>query len=593
MPLTRRRFIGSAALGAGATAGAAEGARPNILWIIAEDFSPDLGCYGNRLVRTPNLDGLAAEGVRFTNAFTTAPVCSASRSAIATGMYQTSIGAHQHRSHRHDGYGLPDGVPLFTHLFRRAGYHTSNVTTPAPGVRGAGKTDFNFQVDQPFDGTDWSGRGAGQPFYAQINFPETHRAFARCPAYPVSPASVVLPPYYPDHPAIREDFALYLDSAQNLDIKVGKVLQRLKREGLYESTIVFFFGDHGRPMPRGKQFLYDEGIRVPVIVRIPERFRPDGWRPGGVQPGMISAIDLTATSPRLAGIDLPARMEAQAFIGPGARFRDHIVAARDRCDETVDRIRCVRNARYKYIRNFHPERAWTQPNNYKDVSYPTLRVMRDLSGKGLLTPEQARFMAARRPQEELYDLERDPHELHNLAESPAHQGDLAGLRARLEKWIRDTGDRGAMVEDPRWVEDYRYTTQVDGWCSVPSTRLSRAEGGLRVECAGKTNGMLRSCVAKGGKLRLEWRSRSRGARPRSVFWGTLDRMVNRPAPDRQVALPADTGDQWKEHSIVFQVKGSLGVIGFDMGPGEGALDFEWIRLKREGAELIAEWRFRS
>ncbi|MEB2363886.1 MAG: sulfatase-like hydrolase/transferase, partial [Bryobacterales bacterium] len=217
--MKRRSFLQAAAVSSYSMVAAA--ARPNILWIIGEDFSPDLGCYGNSLVHTPQLDRLASEGVRFSHAFVTAPVCSASRSAIATGMYQTSIGAHHHRSHRTDGYRLPAPVQVFTEYFREAGYHTSNVITAATGLRGTGKTDFNFHADRVFDGTDWQQRKPGQPFYAQVNFPETHRAFRPSPERPINRAKSIPPPYYPDHPAAREEWAMYLETAQNLDAKAG------------------------------------------------------------------------------------------------------------------------------------------------------------------------------------------------------------------------------------------------------------------------------------------------------------------------------------------------------------------------------------
>lgn len=321
---TRRSFLkasAAASLGTFLPGCRRETARPNILWIISEDFSPDLGCYGNPLVHTPNLDRLASEGVRFTRAFVTGPVCSASRSAIATGMYQTSIGAHNHRSHRDDNYRLPEGIHVFTHYLRQAGYHTSNVLTAAPDVRGTGKNDFNFNVDNPFDGTDWNQRKPGQPFYAQINFSETHRAFKRFPDRPIDPAKVQLPPYYPDHPAVRLDWALYLDTAQHLDVKVGKVLQRLRDEGLEEDTIIIFFSDHGRPMPRGKQFLYEGGIHIPLIVKIPEKYRPQGYKPGTVNDQLVSAIDITATTLALAGVDIPSHMQGLPFYGASAAPR--------------------------------------------------------------------------------------------------------------------------------------------------------------------------------------------------------------------------------------------------------------------------------
>jgi len=417
--------------------------RPNVLWLTAEDFCPDLGCYGNREVRSPNIDHLADEGIRFTNAFTTCPVCSPSRSAFMTGMYQTSIDAHNHRSHRDDSYRLPDGVRVIADWFRQAGYFTANVKSAAPGVTGTGKTDFNFSPSEPvFDGTDWNQRKAGQPFFAQINFPETHRVFKRNEKNPTDPSKLTLPPQYPDHPVTRADWAAYYDSVGFLDEKVGLVLKRLADEGLLDETIIFFFGDNGRPHFRGKQWLYDEGIHVPLIVRL-----PGGRQAGKVNDQLVSAIDFGATSLALAGIPIPAKMQGQAFLGPNARRRDYIVAARDRCDETVDRIRCVRTPQFKYIRNFYPERPYTQLNRYKETEYPVLRLMRRLHGEGKLTPVQMQFMAPVRPAEELYDVTRDRNELVNLAVLPEHRRTLGQLRGILDRWVVETGDRGATAED--------------------------------------------------------------------------------------------------------------------------------------------------
>ena len=202
--------------------------RPNILWLIGEDLSPDLHCYGNSVIRTPHLDRLAAEGMRFDHAYVTGPICSPSRSAILTGMWQIGIDAQHHRSHHRDGYRLPEGIKPFTHYLRQAGYHTSNVVTAAEGVKGTNKTDYNFQLDaRPFDGTDWNQRAAGQPFYAQINFSEAHRVWKRDPLHPVDPARITPPPYYPNVPAVREDWAMYYDSIQQLDTAIGKVMERL------------------------------------------------------------------------------------------------------------------------------------------------------------------------------------------------------------------------------------------------------------------------------------------------------------------------------------------------------------------------------
>ena len=427
--------------------------RPNILWILSEDISPDLSCYGTEAVQTPNLDKLAHEGIRFTNAFTTGPVCSASRSAMITGMYQTSIGAHHHRSHRDDGYMLPAPVRLITEYFHEAGYYTANVTTAAPGVRGSGKTDFNFQFKKPFDGNDWNQRKAGQPFFAQLSINVTHRGghwknLREQLENPVDPAKVELPPYYPDHPIARQDWATYLNSIQLMDQYVGRILERLNDEGLAENTVVIFIGDHGRCHVRGKQWLYDGGIHIPLIIRWPGKLKA-----GQVCEYLISAIDISATILRIAGTEPLKHLEGEVFLEPYTKSawkpvekRDYVIAARDRCDETIDRIRCVRTKRYKYIRNFMPERPYTQRNRYKEQSYPMLNLMKELHAQGKLTPVQALFMAPRKPDEELYDIRNDPCEINNLANSPEHQETLRKMRAILDKWIKDTGDMGRFPE---------------------------------------------------------------------------------------------------------------------------------------------------
>lgn len=420
--------------------------RTNILWILSEDISPDLSCYGTAAVQTPNLDKLASEGVRYTNAFTTSPVCSPSRSAMITGMYQTSVGIHHHRSHRDDGYTLPEPVQPITEYFREAGYFTANVTSAAPGVRGSGKTDFNFKFKKPFDGNDWNQRKAGQPFFSQLSISVTHRGghwkgLRKKLKNPVDPAKIKLPPYYPDHPIARDDWATYLDSIQMMDGYIGKILKRLDDEGLAENTAVIFIGDHGRCHVRGKQWLYDGGIHIPLIVRWPGKLKA-----GQVCDDLVSSIDISATVLQIAGIQPPKHIEGRVFLGPGAKKREYIIAARDRCDETIDRIRCVRTKRYKYIRNFMPERPYTQINRYKERSYPMLPLMKQLDAEGKLTPVQALFMAPRKPDEELYDIQKDPYEIRNLAGSPKHQKTLKKMRKILDKWIRETGDKGQFPE---------------------------------------------------------------------------------------------------------------------------------------------------
>jgi N-sulfoglucosamine sulfohydrolase len=423
--------------------------RPNILWLIAEDFGPQLGAYGTREVFSPNLDRLAGDGVRYTRAFTTAPVCSPSRSAFITGMYQTTIGAHNHRSHRDDGYTLPAGVRVASDWMRQAGYFTANVVElPASfGFKGTGKTDWNFTYHgEPFDSERWSDLASHQPFFAQINFNETHRRF-HAPAK-ADPTKVQIPPYYPDHPVTRNDWAQYLDSATELDRKVGLVLRQLEADGLADNTIVVFFGDNGQAMVRGKQFVYDSGLHVPLIIRWPKSFpAPKHFKPGAVDDRLIAAIDLLPTMLDAIGAQKPADMQGQIFLGDrAAPPREYVFAARDRCDETVFRFRTVRDVRYRYIRNFTPERPFLQPNDYKERSYPVWNLLKQLSTEGKLTPVQAVLAAPIMPAEELYDLERDPHETVNLAASREHRATLERLRAALTTWIDETNDQGKTLE---------------------------------------------------------------------------------------------------------------------------------------------------
>jgi arylsulfatase A-like enzyme len=435
----------------GGVAGAAD--RPNILWLIAEDFGPELACYGTGQVTSPNLDRLAAGGVRYTRAYTTAPVCSASRSAIMTGMYQTSIGAHNHRSHRDDGYRLPPGVRVISDRMRDAGYFTANIRRLPDGLgfSGTGKTDWNFAHDgEAFDSDRWDDLKARQPFFAQVNFQETHRPF-HAPRR-ADPAKVVIPPYYPDHPVTREDWARYLDAASELDRKVGAILGQLESDGLAGNTLVVFMSDHGQAHVRGKQFCYEEGLHIPLIIRWPGAVpAPASFRPGAVDDHLIEAIDLAPTFLDIAGAAKPAGMQGRVFLGEHAEEpRTYAFGARDRCDETVFRLRTVRDARYRYIRNFTPDRPFLQANAYKERSYPVWNLLKELDGRGDLTPAQQFLTAPTMPPEELYDLETDPHEVRNLASSgdPSHRAALGRLRGELERWIEETADQGREFERP-------------------------------------------------------------------------------------------------------------------------------------------------
>jgi arylsulfatase A-like enzyme len=446
---------------AGAVASAAESvAKPNVVWFVVDDMSANFACYGEKLIETPNVDRLAGEGVRFSNAFVTAPVCSACRSALITGMYQTSIGAHHHRSGRGvKKIHLPEGVKLVPELFQQAGYFTcigSGLPDATPGDRRArlGKTDYNFEWDERvYDGADWAGRQPDQPFFMQVQLPggklrgnseESARQLAgrarRQLGDSVSASDVTLPPYYPRDEVLLQDWAAYLDAVRFTDRHVGQVLDRLRAEGELDRTVVVFMTDHGVSHARGKQFLYDEGTRIPLIVSGP------GVPRDVVRDDLVEQIDVAALSLAAAGIAVPKSMHARDVLAKDYVKRDAVFAARDRCDETVDRIRSVRTDRYLYIRNFHPQRPHLQPNAYKDGK-SIVRTLRALHDAGQLEPlAETLLFSPTRPAEELYEWTTDRWQTKSLAAEPAHRQQLAELRGRLDRWMSETNDRSAESE---------------------------------------------------------------------------------------------------------------------------------------------------
>lgn len=413
----------------------------NILWLIAEDFGPALSCYGRRDIRTPNIDNLARQGIRYTRCYTTAPVCSPSRSAFMTGMFQTTLGAHDHRSHRDDFHPLPTGVRVAPDWFRDAGYVTGNIRTTPTAVRGTGKTDWNFATSsRPFDTDDWIAMVSdGRPFFGVVNLWETHRVFD-APRM-TDPRDVDLPPYYPDVPEVREDYARYLDSAVALDAKVGVLLDLLERQRLAENTVVFFLGDNGEAHIRGKQFCYEEGLHVPMIVRMPTGVARSESRAGSVENRLVMAVDWLPTSLELAGLRAPAVLQGRPVLGRRASAPHRFAfAARDRCDETEIRLRTVRDRRYRWIRNLTPNKGFFEPNAYKAAQYPSWNLVQELGRQGKLSGPARRLVEPTLPAEELYDLEEDPHELNNLAAVP----ECANIRLRLDRalrlWMRDCDD---------------------------------------------------------------------------------------------------------------------------------------------------------
>ncbi|HEX4130361.1 MAG TPA: sulfatase [Pirellulales bacterium] len=432
-------------LGIVASAGNMATAKPNILWIIAEDMGPDLACYGRTDLATPNLDRLAAQGCRYTRAFSSAPICSAARSGLMTGAYPTSFGANNHRSNRQRGAaGLPPNVKLLCDRFRAAGYFTANITRFPAGtdLEGKGKTDWNFAYPgREFDTADWQDLKSHQPFFAQVNLPEAHRVYHKDTANPVDPAKVALPPYLADHPLVREDWAAYLDAIQILDTKVGKILDLLQAQGLADTTIVMFIGDNGREDFRGKYQLFEQGCSVPLLVRAPGIVAP-----GSVSGDLISGVDIAATSLSLTGIELPEGFDGKPFLGPHRQRREYLFTALDRIDENFDQLRAVRDARWKYVRNFEPDRPYLQPSAYRSTTNPTFLLMQKLHAEGKLNAAQQQFLASSRPAEALYDLEADPYEFNNLAALPQYAGELKRLRSELDAWMQHCGDKPGRTE---------------------------------------------------------------------------------------------------------------------------------------------------
>jgi arylsulfatase A-like enzyme len=402
-------------------------------------------------VPTPNIDRLAREGVRYTQAFCTAGVCAPSRNAIITGMYQTSTGGHNMRTMFNtfpEKTGLPKeysivpppDVKAFPEYLRAAGYYCTNND----------KTDYQFEPpstvwDESGKKAHWRNRKPGQPFFAVFNSVITHESQVWARAgnpLRVSPARVKLPPYYPDTETVRTDVARFYSNVSEMDDEVGQVLKQLEEDGLLDKTIVVFWSDHGDGLPFYKREIYKRGLHVPLIVRF-----PDKRQAGTTDNQLISMIDLAPTVLSLANIPTPRQMQGQAFLGKhtAKQPRQYVFAARDRLDSEYDRVRTVLDGKLQYVRNYRPELPL-----YMDIEFrlqqPMMREMLKLRDEGKLNAAQMFWFKPNKPKEELYDLEKDPYELNNLAGQAAYRADLERLRKQLEQWERDTKDLGGVPE---------------------------------------------------------------------------------------------------------------------------------------------------
>ncbi|MFI3294184.1 MAG: sulfatase [Rikenellaceae bacterium] len=436
--------------GVSCTTAAPEEEKVNILWLFGEDISPWMPAYGDNTVETPNIDYLIDNGVLFTNCYASCSVSSPSRSAIITGAMQTSIGMHNHRTGRTPDveYKLPEGVEVLPQIMRREGFFTFN----------AGKDDFNWQYNwsdywagectqKRFFGKEgdptisWLNREGDEPFFGVIELfgGKNHKLDVE----PIDPSTVVVPPYYPNMPFMQEYMSSHYNQIKQTDYEIGNIIERMKADGVWENTIIIFMSDNGYQTLRDKQFLYDGGIHMPFVVAAPgnlkllEKFGIER----GVREDMISLIDVAATTLAIAGVEIPKYMESQDIFAEDFH-RDFIVAARDRCDFTIDRIRAIRTKEFKYIRNFMTDRALMQPQ-YRDKTSHYKEFMSEWKAGAKFADE---WLSDERPAEELYDVVNDPHEIHNLAADPKYAGELEAMRQRLDGWIEQTGDKGQYPE---------------------------------------------------------------------------------------------------------------------------------------------------
>ena len=420
---------------------AAEPQRPNILWITCEDTGPQLGCYGDTYAQTPNLDRLAAKGLRYLHVWSNAPVCAPARTTIISGVYPTSTGSEHMRSL----VAMPAFMRMYPQLLREQGYYCTNNN----------KEDYNLQKpgrvwDDSSGKAHWKNRQPGQPFFAIFNITVSHESQIRARPHTLNhdPAKVRVPAYHPDTPEVRHDWAQYYDKVTEMDAQAGKRLRELEEAGLMDQTIIFFYGDHGSGMPRSKRFPYDSGLHVPLIVYVPEKFRdlaPKEYASGGASDRLVSFVDLAPTLLSLVGAKPPEWVQGHAFMGKfEAPPQPYLYGFRGRMDERYDMVRSVRNRRYVYIRNYMPHLIYGQHVSYM-FETPTTQVWKRLYDQGKLAPPQTFFWEPK-PAEELYDLQTDRDEVRNLVSSPEHQAILNDMRQAHREHVLRIRDVGFLCE---------------------------------------------------------------------------------------------------------------------------------------------------
>lgn len=514
--LTRRKF--TAALAGAPLLKAAGNERPNILWISCEDIGPHLGCYGDRYADTPNLDRLAERGQRYSCAWSNAPVCAPARTAIISGLYPTSTGSEHMRSKAR----LPAGFKMFPQYLREAGYYASNNA----------KEDYNLEKPgQVWDDSSakghWRNRGAGQPFFSVFNLGITHESqiWTRPRTGKHDPEKARIPAYHPDMREVREDWAQYYDNITTMDSQAAKLLADLASDQLADSTIVFFWADHGSGMPRSKRFPYNSGLQVPLLVHVPEKWRThsgSAYRAGSVSDRMVSFVDFAPTMLSLAGIPAPANFQGSAFLGPQlGKPPEYLHGFRGRMDERYDVIRSVRDRKYVYIRNYMPHRT-----NGAEIDFmfrtATTRAWKKQYDAGTLTPPKTYFWE-NKPVEELYDLEADPDEVRNLAPMEEH---------------RETLDR-------MFLEQQRHAAAIRDVGYLPESEMHRRAAGTSPYEMGHDNKRYPltavMAAAEQAASRCSWEPDYTNADPAIRYWTAIGCAVRAMAPP--VAMLKDTSPE--------------------------------------------------
>ncbi len=505
--------------------------RPNILWLVTEDMGAYIPSFGDSTIQTPNLSRLAAEGMIYPNLFSTSGVCAPSRAAIATGMYPSSIGANHMRTNSNTKEtGLkayealpPSGVKMISELLRVNGYYCTNNY----------KEDYQFKApvtawDESSPYAHWRNRDEGQPFFAVFNFTDTHESGLfepygfrhietrhyhsgdtsytwasdrmteeETPVHLPKDTHFSIPPYLPNTEVVRRDMWKLYNNISEMDRQVGAVLRQLDEDGLMENTIIFFYGDHGGPLPRQKRLIYESGLNTPMILRFPNK-----QLSGTKDDQLISFIDFAPTLLSLAGIDPPAYMQGQAFLGnyKASEKRKFIHAAADRFDAITDVIRAVRDDQFKYIRNYRPWQGYYLPVAYRE-RIPTMQELLKLKEQEKLNSIQAQWFRESKVPEELFNCKADPHELSNLISDPAYSDKLKELRDEMNRWLEAIGDQ------PNQPEEELISNLWKGSDNQPETSepiITSSDGKISISCSTEGASIGYRLVGNDGKAPKAW-----------------------------------------------------------------------------------------